>query len=267
MKAPLGFAIALILAVVPALGERVASAAEATETDTDAPPAASPDVAAQTKLKTEKEGDAASPSETPKAKEPKPEDQEAPGEEDAYGHGFQLGIRAGVTFGYKMDFRYAHSPLCQANDPTKKFDDQQKICGFGAPPGTEIALSFGVLDSVEPYVFGRFGFSGESKTNTKPIQLLGVGVRVYTMSDSRLKIYVEPALAYEMETGAGNPNWAPAGLDPAYKKDLVFHVGVGPQYDFAKAFGIFLNGGVDVGVLRAISATLLVNVGAQLRFL
>jgi hypothetical protein len=177
-----------------------------------------------------------------------------------------------------MYFRYDRSPLCQKYDNTKAPNDQIKSCGFGAPPATEVALSFAPLDGIEPYLFMRLGLSGESRTNTKPLQLFGIGARVYTMSDSRLKIFLEPALAWEVEGGAGNPDWAPPpalamgtgsnpqNLTPQYKKDLVFHVGVGPQYDFAKAFGIYLNGGVDVGVLRAISANLHVNVGAQVRF-
>jgi hypothetical protein len=266
----LGFVLALLL--VPAAlftSERRASAAEAEEAAAppeagakDAP--ASPDVAAQTKLKTEKQEEAAAPPADEKATPPKNQDKES-GEDDTYGHGMQFGIRAGIVFGYKMDFRYDHSPLCHEYDG-KAVNEQQKICGFGAPPGAEIALSFGVLDGVEPYLFGRFGFSGESKTNTKPLQFIGVGARLYTMSDSRLKIFIEPALAWETEGGFGDPKWAPTGLNPAYKKDLIFHLGVGPQYDVAKAFGIFVNGGVDVGVLRAISATLFLNLGAQLRF-
>jgi hypothetical protein len=241
-----------------------AQAAPAEPSESDGP-AASPDVAPQTKLKTEKREDDAPPPEAKKAQEPKPEDKES-GEEDTFGHGLQFGIRAGIVFGYKMDFRYDKSPLCQKLDTSKPDNEQQKICGFGSPAGTEVAVSFGVFDSVEPYLFGRFGFSGESKTNTKPLQLFGVGARLYTMSDSRLKIFIEPALAWETEGGAGNKDWTPASFTPAYKKDLIFHLGVGPQYDFAKAFGIFLNGGVDVGVLRAISANLILNVGAQLRF-
>jgi len=47
---------------------------------------------------------------------------------------------------------------------------------------------------------------------------------------------------------------------------MVFHLGIGPQYDVAKAFSLFLNLGIDVGVFRSISAVLLGNVGAQLRF-
>jgi hypothetical protein len=182
--------------------------------------------------------------------------------DESTGHGFQFGFRAGVALGYKMDFRYDRSPFCRAFDPSKS--EQQKVCGFGAPPGIELALSFAPLDGVEPYVFGRFGFSGESDTDTKALQLYGVGVRLYTMSDSRLKIYIEPALALEVEGGAGHPQYA--ANNPEYKTDVVFHAAVGPQYDFNRYVGAFLNAGLDVGVLRSISATLVAIIGVQARF-
>jgi hypothetical protein len=257
------------LSALTAVGHASAAEQEGVPTDKTAASEdsqASPDVAPQTKLKTEKHVDDAPAPEGKPEPEAKKEDKES-GEEDTFGHGFQFGIRGGIVFGYKMDFRYDKSPLCRKLDTTKADNEQQKICGFGSPAGTELALSFGVLDSVEPYLFARFGFSGESKTNTKPLQLIGLGARLYTMSDSRFKMFIEPALAYETEGGYGSKDFTPASFTPAYKKDLIFHVGVGPQYDFAKAFGIFINGAVDVGVLRSISANLVLNVGAQLRFL
>lgn len=196
-----------------------------------------------------------------KSEESKPDD-DAKKSDESTGHGFQFGARVGVAFGYKMDFRYDRSPFCRPFDPSKT--EQQKVCGFGAPPGIEVALSFAPLDGVEPYVFGRFGFSGESDTDTKALQLYGVGVRLYTMSDSRLKIYIEPALALEVEGGAGHPQYA--ANNPEYKTDVVFHAAVGPQYDFNRYVGVFLNAGLDVGVLRSISAILLANIGVQARF-
>jgi len=84
------------------------------------------------------------------------------------------------------------------------------------------------------------------------------------MSDSRLKIFIEPALAYEFEDGGNNPAWN-QGLNPEYKKDLVFHLGIGPHFDFAKAFGAYADAGLDVGVLRSISAILFLNIGVQVR--
>jgi hypothetical protein len=220
----------------------------------------------QAGMKTVKHADTGddAPEKPKKDATPKEPDKEE-GEDATFGHGFQFGLRAGVQFGYRIMFRYDHSPLCEQFDKTKSPNDQKKICGFGASPGTEVAVSFAPLDSVEAYLFGRFGFSGEARTNTDALQMFGVGARIYTMSDSRFKIFVEPALAYETEGGGGNLLWD-GGVHPSYKKDLVFHVGVGPQFDFAKAFGIFVNGAVDVGVLRSLGTTLLVNIGAQLRF-
>jgi hypothetical protein len=179
------------------------------------------------------------------------------------GHGFQFGLRAGFAFGYKMIFRYPESPFCRSYDPGKTVGDQQKVCGFMPPPGIEVALSFALTDGLEPYVFGRFGFAKESETDTKPQQLYGAGIRIYTMSDGPLKVYIEPGVAFAAEGGAGNPTYA---LNkPEYKTDLIFHAAAGPQYDFSKFVGIFLNAGLDVGVLRSINATLLANIGAQVR--
>lgn len=201
------------------------------------------------------------------ASEPKKTEEKERGEDDPYGHGMQFGLRAGLMLGFKMDFRYQHSPLCKdpASDQQANPDQHIKTCGYGTPPAADIALSFAPIDGVEPFVFGRFGFSGEAQSDTSPLVLFGAGARLYTMSDSRFKIFFEPALAYEVESGAGNPNYNPPNFPFDYKKDLVFHIGIGPQYDFAKAFGVFVNTGFDVGVLRSISAVLLLNIGVQLR--
>ena len=94
----------------------------------------------------------------------------------------------------------------------------------------------------------------------------GVGARIYTMSDSKFKIFVEPALGVETESGAGNAEWVNAlGQKFDYKTDFLFHLGVGPQYDFAKAFGVYVTAGLTTGVLRYIHTELEVGLGAQLR--
>jgi len=168
--------------------------------------------------------------------------------------------------GYKMDFRYPNSPYCaETYNAAKGPDEQLKTCGFGAPPAMDIALGFAIIDSIEPFIFTRLGLTREERTDTNPLFMLGAGVRIYTMSDSRFKLFFEPALAYQGESGTGNTNrvFNPTGFPLEYKKDLVFHLGIGPQYDFAKNFGFFINSGLDVGVLRSISATLLLNIGVQ----
>lgn len=200
--------------------------------------------------------------------ESSPDEEKGGGEfaDEKFGHGMQLGLRAGAVGGYRMVFRYDKSPFCRAPDPVKADKDQQKFCGHTAPFALDLALSFGVVDFAEPYVWARFGLGGEAETNTESLRAFGVGARIYTMSDSKLKIFVEPALGIETESGAGNRDWTfDDGTTPDYKTDFLFHLAVGPHYDFARAFGIYLNAGLTTGVLRYIHTELEVGIGAQVR--
>ena len=63
------------------------------------------------------------------------------------------------------------------------------------------------------------------------------------MSDSKFKIFIEPAVGVELEEGAGNPDWNYGSVNPEYKTDIMFHLAAGPQFDVAKAFGFYLNAG------------------------
>ncbi len=196
---------------------------------------------------------------------PKEDAGSEPADED-FGHGLQFGLRAGVVGGYRMVFRYDKSPFCRSPDPLKVDKDEQKFCGHGAPFGAEVALSFAILDFAEPYAWLRFGFGGEPQTNTEALLAFGVGARIYTMSDSKFKIFVEPALGMELEDGAGNPAWTfESGVKPEYKQDFLFHLAAGPQYDFARAVGVYVSAGLTTGVLRYIHTELEVSGGLQLR--
>jgi hypothetical protein len=201
---------------------------------------------------------------TDSAKEPaKPEDSKSP-DDPTFGHHFQFGLRAGLVGGYNMIFRYDQSPFCTAYDPAKGVKDQQKFCGHAAPLAVDVALSFAPLDFVEPYIFGRFGLKGESETDTNPVSIFGVGARIYTMSDSAFKIFVEPAVAYEFEGGGGDPAFQ--ANSPQYKKDLLFHLGAGPQLDVAKFVGFYVHAGLTTGILRSIHSELELEGGVQTRF-
>lgn len=204
--------------------------------------------------------------------EPAPANEKGGGEpaDERFGHAMQLGLRAGLVGGYRMIFRYDKSPYCHAPDLAKSDKDQQKFCGNGAPLAMDLALSFALLDFAEPYIWARFGFAGEGSTNTKPLTAFGVGARLYTMSDSKLKIFIEPAVGIEVEGGAGNANWVfrnsnPPGQKPDYKQDFLFHLGVGPQYDFARAFGAYVHAGLTTGVIRYIHTELELSAGVQVR--
>jgi len=193
-------------------------------------------------------------------------------EQADFGHAGQLGLRLDATWGYRMVFRYPESPFCAEPDTEKSVDDQQQFCGHGGPWGLDAALSFALLDSIEPYLWGRFGLEGEPQTNTEPVFIAGAGVRIYTMSDAAFKIFVEPAVGFEFEGQSDVPaipaGWNPpdaADYDPEYKKDLIFHLAAGPHWDFSEHFGAYLTGGLTVGVLRYISASMELQFGVQAR--
>jgi hypothetical protein len=162
-----------------------------------------------------------------------------------------------------MVLRYDDSPFCADPDPLKSASDQQKFCGHGAPPAIDLGLSFAPLDFAEPYLWLRLGLSAEDQTKTKAVTIVGAGIRIYTMSDSAFKIFVEPAVGLELEEGEPSGNWLQN--NPEYKKDVVFHVAAGPQFDVGENVGLFLDGGVTVGVLRAIHSSLELKAGVQLR--
>ena len=181
----------------------------------------------------------------------------------AFGHGMQFGLRVGLVGGYNMIFRYDQSPLCSPYDAMKAPNDQQKFCGHAAPLALDIAASFAPLDFLEPYLFMRLGLVGETQTNTLPVKILGAGARIYTMSDSAFKIFIEPALAYEFEGGAGALGLP--GYKPEYKKDMLIHLAAGPQFDVARYVGFFVDAGLTTGILRAIHTQLELQAGVQAR--
>jgi len=189
---------------------------------------------------------------------------EEPARHKAFAHRGQFGLRVGLVGGYNMIFRYDQSPLCSPYDATKPAKDQQKFCGHGAPLALDLAASFAVLDFLEPYVFMRLGLSGETQTDTLPIKVLGAGARIYTMSDSAFKIFIEPALGFEFEGGAGTVSQP--GYNPQYKNDLLIHLAAGPQIDVARYVGFYADAGLTTGILRAIHTQLELQAGVQARF-
>lgn len=184
---------------------------------------------------------------------------------DTYGHGGQFGLRASLVGAYNMNFRYDQSPLCSAPELGKPPKDQQKFCGNTAPMMLDLAASYALLDFVEPYAFVRLGFKGEKETATNPLTVLGVGARIYTMSDSAFKIFIEPAVAWELEGGAGS-SYSAAGYNPKYKKDLLLHLAAGPQIDLARYVGLYASAGLTTGILRSIHTQLELSLGVQARF-
>jgi hypothetical protein len=176
------------------------------------------------------------------------------------GHMGQFGLRAGLVAGFRMILRYSDSPFCRLPD-NQTPDRQPKFCGHGAPLATDFGLSFALLDFFEPFAWARLGLAPEKETDTQSLVVLGVGARLYTMSDSAFKLFIEPAVGFELEGGRGTPAWQANA--PVYKKDLVLHVAVGPQLDFTRNIGLYATGGLSADVLRFLGSSLDLNVGLQ----
>jgi hypothetical protein len=138
------------------------------------------------------------------------------------------------------------------------------------PPELEIAFGYALTAGFEPYVFTRLGLWSESATYTAAGKMLGAGARIYVVSESQLKLFVEPAFGVAFEGDALDPLIFDATLPrvrrDGYKNDVVFHAGVGPQYDLSRTFGVFANASVDVGIIRALTVLVSVHYGVQARF-
>jgi hypothetical protein len=125
----------------------------------------------------------------------------------------------------------------------------------------------------------RFGLSNEaSQTNSGKLVQVGAGARLYTMADSRFKIFFAPWLGVDLTEGPVEPanSSAPQGTPgkddatanipkEAYRTDLLVHLDIGPQYDFSKGFGVYFSGGLTFQMLRYLGASADLAIGVQMR--
>lgn len=179
--------------------------------------------------------------------------------DEEMGHGGQFSLRAALVAGYRVVFRYDKSHYCV--DPSKDEGDPQQLCGFGAPLGIDLALAFAPLDVVEPYLWIRLGLAAEDPTDTEALKALGAGLRLYSRSDASLKIFIEPAVAFELEGSQDSPEYRTN--TPSYNTDFIFHVAAGPQYDITPNVGLYLGAGLTAGIVRAIHTNMEVQFGLQ----
>jgi hypothetical protein len=117
------------------------------------------------------------------------------------------------------------------------------------------------------------------QTNQGKLLQVGIGARLYTMSDSRFKIFFAPFVGLDLTSGpvepiARGPQGSPGADDFAtnghvtndsYRTDLLAHLDIGPQYDFSRGFGVYLSGGLTFQMLRYLGASADLTLGVQMR--
>ena len=154
--------------------------------------------------------------------------------------------------------RFDDSPPC--DPPMVGSQEEKQVCGFPTPAALDFALSFALFDALEPFLWFRMGLAEPEKTFTEAQRWAGAGLRIYTMSDTQLKLFFEPAVALAFE---GATSGAPAGAN--YDTDVVGHVHFGLQYDFVRNFGAFFSAGPNVSFVRAIGTEFEGALGLQVR--
>lgn len=176
--------------------------------------------------------------------------------EDPFNHAGQVGLRVGLTLPYKVNFRFDDSPPCDARNAA----DDKKVCPVGAPLALDLGLSYALSGTLEPFVWMRLGLADETQTGTAATTMIGAGLRLYTQSTSRFKMYLQPAVAAELE-GATDTN-----LAGNWDTDFVMQVHLGGQYDFTRHVGAYVSVGPSVAVMRALSLGIEGSLGVQARF-
>src|SRR6185503_10028528 len=164
----------------------------------------------------------------------------------------QLNFRAEFLTGYRMLYRYEPSPRCAPYDAKKGPNDQQKFCGYGSAPAVGMAVGFSLVDFFEPFAFIRLGLANEAvETNQGKLMQVGFGARLYTMANSRFKVFFSPWFGIDATSGPlepiGSGTPGTPGYDDAlakvktgsYKTDVLAHFDLGPQYDFSRGFGVY----------------------------
>lgn len=175
---------------------------------------------------------------------------------DPFNHEEQVGFRVGFTLPYKVNFRFDDSPPCGTRNPV----EEKKVCPVAAPVALDLALSYALTGSVEPFFWLRFGLADESKTSTEAATLAGAGLRLYTTRANQFKMYLQPAVAAEFE----GPTVSIPGRN--WETDFVMQVHLGGQFDFNRYVGAYLSVGPTVAVVRALSLGVEGSLGVQARF-
>jgi hypothetical protein len=242
----------------PAAGDNEASPREDSKTTAEA--SESPEPEAKTDSKADSSGDIDEEVVTNS-----PEKKTVSGAEKSTSHQGQFSLRLALGGAYRIVMRYDDSPPC-ATTPNDQ-GDPRTLCGYSAPLQLDTAIGYAPLAGVEPFLWGRFGLAKETVSNTTPLVVLGAGVRLYTMSDSDFKFFIEPAVGVELDKETSPKTNHVATRQPAqYKQDFIMRLTVGPQYDFHRNVGAYVAVGLTAGVLRSLQSWMDVHAGLQARF-
>lgn len=168
---------------------------------------------------------------------------------DSLDHELQVGLRfgAGVPFLFALRYGTNGTPCDEGGNP---------FCVLVGSGVMDLDLSFGVLPDLEITLMGRYGMAGVEPTASNNI-VLGLGIRSYIGPESIFKGFFGVRAILDLTPAGMVSGWS--DVDAGVRGEA------GIQVDFVRYFGLYLQIGVNITVVRALAIAPDATGGLQLR--
>jgi len=173
---------------------------------------------------------------------------------DSMTHENQVGLRLGLGVPFIFAVKYGKGPAC---DDTRGAEGNEFCRHFGAPM-IDLELSFGVSDTVELGAVARFGLADDEAANANPLAF-GIGARAFTSPHAMFKGFLGAHFMLDLTQRRADPTdvaeWS--SVDVGARGQL------GLQLDVARYFGVYVQLGATIMILRALSFAFDGSAGVQ----
>jgi len=172
----------------------------------------------------------------------------APPPEDSRSHRMQVGLRVGAGVDARFAIKYGTGPSC--GTPGETFC---RRLGTGL---LDVEVGFGVTDTIELSVLGRFGLADDAAAQAMPL-LVGLGIRAYGSPHSMVKLFFGARVMVDF-TSSEVPDYN--SIDIGARGEF------GVIVDVLRYLGLYAQLGVAIHFLNALNFIGDVTGGIQARF-
>jgi len=163
-------------------------------------------------------------------------------------HRHQFGFRVGAGADGRFAIRYKDGPSCG--------DGAETFCRRLGTGLLDAELGFGVSDTVEVTLLGRFGLADDAAARALPV-MIGLGVRAYSDPEAVAKVFFGGRAMLDL-TSSDVPGYG--------SFDIGLRGEFGVMVDVLHQLGIFAQLGAAIHVLQALNFIGDVTAGVQARF-
>jgi hypothetical protein len=196
------------------------------------------------------------PTEPGKSTEPsKPPEKTQSAAKRSLSHKYQIGLAARAGTGYRVIAPY-HDEFCGQWDK-EVGGDKKSVCGSRQPVWLEISPSFGVTSSLEILVDVRIYLENLDESLTKSRgYFFAPGIKYYTDPESFFKFFATGQVVFENQDYGGTVSSFDVGIRSA----------IGINFDIVRYVGLYLQGGIILGLNRWMTFTVDFGAGFQVRY-